>query len=399
MNDQFKYTLTKGERLATLWQAVESQIMFAQDKWFDGKAREEFDFNNYVLVEPKRKAEMKEEVAKCVRTALKTQLWDKFNEDECAAFTDLIKEYVFVGNATFHIYFMMFMNPHHLSFDGFCMFMREWVAVNAPELCNMSVQERNQKISKKVEQINNYLIGNPFSDKLVSAMQISLTNGFQAHAAMEMHQSQKTQAVKEEDVVWRVISKEKFVDHTNILKNTLAFYQYAVMSDNGSDKDFMQVFHEYCEHQQIEDINDGSFRSLITLYMVNNLGMYLNSETLGKFTGDVFYIPNGMLGILFEHVTHSYILLKNQEEDGVSFSIGRMSLNAIHSQEGSMVDYIKGYATAIKLMYNELPSYRNEILTEIIQSHLKAIEYCYEDDGGFSKFNLDDLIAQALDQI
>lgn len=395
MNDMFTYSLSNNDRVMTLWQGIETQLMYEQEDWFSDAEKATFENQNYGLVDVAKRNELKEKVSNAVRTALKTQLWDKFDEDQCDAFIDLAHDYVFIGNGVFHSYFILFMSNEHLSFDAFCIFMREWVGANADILSNMSIQERNSKISKKVADINNYLIGNRFSDKLMSAMQISLTVGFNSKAALEMQAAQKSTLVEEDKVVWRVMPKQRWSHHAEKLVATLPYAQAIVTMPTDDDDDFMTQFNTFCSHHYMH-LNEGSLRSLVTRYMWQNLEYLTTCETLGEYCECLSDTPNGMLGILIEHVTHSFKLIVNKQEKGISFSVGRMNLATLSTDENSMLDYIRGYADAIKWMYNELTSYRDEIMAEIINSHLIAISYCH--DNGLQNYDFDALIEKALKQ-
>lgn len=392
MNDQFQYRLTNNMRVMTLWQEVEAQIMYAQDDWFSGQKLDAFNNENFALIDDKTRNKFKKDIADAVHTGLKTQLWDKFDEDEYKAFLDLANDYVFIGNGVFHSYFILFMSNEHLTFDAFCIFMREWVAANADKLCNMSTQERNNTINKKVLDTNNYLIGNRFSEKLISAMQLSLTSGFNSKAAMEMKNNQTASGIDESQIVWRITKKPKWIDCTDYMVNTLPYIQHIVTMPLEDDEDFMTIFNRFCA-ENLTTINEGNFRSLVTFYLWKNLKYILSCETLGDFS-DMAYAPNGMLGILIEHVSHSYQLITNKTQNSISFSVGRINLANLSNNEEAMIDYIKGYATAIKGMYNELPSYRDEVLTEIVKSHLTGIAHCYT--NGLENYDFDALIEVAL---
>lgn len=391
MNFNTPIKMTKSYRTASLWKAIEEAVAHEQSTWFSGSEQESFVKRNHVIVDqaliPQKKAKLHE----VVRNTLKTQLWENFSEDEYLAYADMFEEYIFQGNTTYHAEILCSLNSDNMTFDSLCVFMREWVVVHAKKLCAVSIQERNKLISTKLRQINDHLIGNPFSEKLITAIELSLQASFSKFSALEAHERNHDE-LSEQPVIWALHPKEKLIEHTDLLEATLPYICALVTMPNDNNEDeLMKNLNLMCE-KDLSSVNEGSFRSMVYLLLFCRLPYIFACETLGEY-GHPTTIPTGMLSMLVQHAAHTFTLERKESGDEVSFAVRRFKTDQL-SNEKVLRIYINDYMNAIPHMYNELASYKEEIMREITLLHLNSLRLCLP--CNLDDHNLEQLVDEVL---
>lgn len=395
MNQQVELKATKSLRTASLWQALEEAVMFAQDEWFTGSRLEQFRQKNYMVVDKKEFNQFKENIEQTIRLNLRSQLWENFDEDEYRAYLNAFNDLVFIGNSYFHINHAFYFNPEFISFDGLSLLMRSWIIAHGKELNAMNIQQRNKAIADKLNEVNNYLLGNPFSEKLITALTISLQAGYNKTLVEE---TQKKYADDHENdlVVWLICKREKFAHNIEIMQRTIDDAQNLLCTQlpNFPVKDVMESFKNLLKtnHGKVEL---GEFREMCLYVGFMRSPLLLQHPSVAPFD-DIYIIPMGALGLINEHVAHSFFLEEIERNGATGYNVNAFDLTELPKDAEAMQHYIDLYISAIPKMYAELTTYNDEYMSEITKLHLEAVSYCHPNH--LENYDFDAMIKASLEK-